>query len=172
MSGTGPYLQPPSWSYVVITAATLWTAALAPTAIYWNTLPRRGYNMSSSPLQVFTAGELPRALDSCPLCGRPNPDLEDILLNCNGTSALLNEWRMGEGMDLHRRDRVHYTALLDAFFIGRLSHESDMCVSAASIRFVGRSAHRVAIALQSATTLEMSIDRFITNAMDLASEQP
>jgi hypothetical protein len=128
--------------------------------------------MLSSPLQVFTAGELPRALDSCPLCGRPNPDLEDILLNCNGTSALLNEWRMVEGMDLHRWDRMHYTVLLDALFTARLSHESDMGVSAVRIHFVGGSAHRLATASHSATTLEMSIDRFITNTMDMASEQP
>jgi hypothetical protein len=38
----GPYFQHPSWSYVVITAPTLWTAVLPPAANYCCTLPRWG----------------------------------------------------------------------------------------------------------------------------------
>ena len=70
------------------------------------------------PLQVFSAGELPRELESCPLCGRPSADLEHILLNCKGTSDLFIEWRVAAGTDLHSRDKLHYTALLDAVFTG------------------------------------------------------
>jgi len=97
------------------------------------------------PLAVFGAGDTPRCLDACPLCGAPDVEISHLLLSCDSCYDLRTIWL--ETSPLNRFDAVSLTwDLLRLTLFGSVDN-GDFTQTAASIRFVGQCPLRAASSL-------------------------
>ena len=128
--------------------------------------------MGRWPLVLYHAGDLPRLLPVCPLCGRPGVDIRHALQFCPGTYQFFVSWALVIGYDPAERQTLPWSLFKLDIFGGRLGNRTcNPIIAQARIHFVGQVVAAVAGALGCAAHVPDPIEEALQVALQEALQE-